>query len=246
MTHLRFSLLTTQRSGSTVFWRGLDQHPQIRAFGEVLLYDSVQHADSYHAFHKQSEFRELDLREAARHLIPAYFEQLLAPRPGVRASGFKLMEGQIWPEVEDWLEKERPRIVHMVRRNFLKQHVSRVSAAKRKVYHLRSEKDAITPTTVQLDTENLVRQLTHIKESVQRAHEIAERFESTAIYYEDFLVDAQQVFRSVFGFLGVDAEFEVDLPLQKINPDDLSQIVENWQDVRATLRGTEFEPLLES
>ena len=65
------------------------------------------------------------------------------------------------------------------------------------------------------------------------------------LVYEDDIEQSPKVaYEKVCAFLGVEV-FEVEYRLQRLNPKPLSQIIENFDEVREHLSGTRYEEMLE-
>ncbi len=238
-----FLIWTTQRTGSTVFWRTLDRHPEIEGHGEMFL-PEMKREDSYASFLARSRWARLEQRAAPERSVRRYLAELYAGAPGVRAVGFKLMYNHLSPPLERWIEGERPLVVHLVRRHLLKLLVSRVAAEQRGLYHL--EPGERPPADrVKRDPATLVTHLDKVAAELERGAALASACGALEIAYEDLLADRTASYTRVFEFLGVSAAPPPDDPLRKINPDALPELVENWDEVVAALRGTPFERHLE-
>ncbi len=124
-TTTRFLILAQARTGSTMLVRALNSHPNVRCFGEVLntardliLY-GVQGYDNYDP--RDRELRDRDFKAFLRTRI------YTPDGEGISATGFKLLYGQFrdFPGLQDWLTQETSiRVIHLKRRNLLRQLVS--------------------------------------------------------------------------------------------------------------------------
>jgi LPS sulfotransferase NodH len=235
----RFLIWTTQRTGSTVFWRTLDRHPEVEAHGEMFL-PEMKREDSHASFLARSPWARLEQRVAPGRSMARYLAQLYAGGPGVRAVGFKLMYNHITPPLERWIAREKPLVVHLVRRNLLKLLVSRVSAEQRGLYHLEPG-EAPPADRVKLDPGVLVTRMEKITAELERGAALATARCALEVAYEDLLADRTATYARVFEFLGVSPAPVPEEPLRKINPDALPELVENWEAVVIALRGTPFE-----
>ena len=63
------------------------------------------------------------------------------------------------------------------------------------------------------------------------------------VVYEDLVENEQPGFDELFRFLEVEPQ-RVSSSLQKVNPTAHEELIENYGEVRETLEGTEFAPLL--
>ena len=129
----RFIVLGDARTGSNMLVDGLNSHPQIVCFREILNYlqDSVDYGVAGYDDHDPDWF-------AARKSDPARFlrERIFSGHAaGVRAAGFKLHYAHIWgfePEYEGLFQRVLDaltrdvdlRVVHLQRRNQLRSLLS--------------------------------------------------------------------------------------------------------------------------
>jgi len=241
----RFVVWTTQRTGSTVFWRTLDRHPEVEAHGEMLL-PTMKRDDAYASFLAASPWRRLERRLAPARSLDRYLAQLYRGAPGVRAVGFKLMYNHLTPELRRFLERERPKLLHLVRGNLVKLLASRVAAERRGLYHLDPGAEAPADRVV-LDPDDLVARLEKIEAEIAGGRALAAGHDALELAYEDLLVHRDETYARVFAFLGVaPPAAPLPAPLRKINPDALPDLVENWDAVREALLGTRFGAHLEA
>ena len=235
----RFLIWTTQRTGSTVFWRTLDRHPAIEGHGEMFLPEMTR-ADSYPAFLSASRWARLERRLAPARSVARYLERLYDAGPGVHAVGFKLMYNHLTPPLAAWIEREHPRVIHLVRRNLLKLMVSRLAAEQRGLYHLEPGK-APPADRVKLDPAEVASRLEKIAAEVERGTAFADAHGALTVEYEELLSDRTGTYARVFDFLGAPPWIPGEEPLRKINPDSLAELVEDFDSVAAALRGTRFD-----
>ena len=65
------------------------------------------------------------------------------------------------------------------------------------------------------------------------------------VAYEDLVAQRERESQRLLSFLGVHAETALETDLVKINPDKISLIVSNYDELCSGLRGTEFETMLD-
>jgi hypothetical protein len=63
------------------------------------------------------------------------------------------------------------------------------------------------------------------------------------VFYEDLVANEEEGFDSLFRFLGVEPA-PVSSSLQKVNPTEHEELIENYAEVREALEGTKFAELL--
>lgn len=233
-----FILLASQRTGSTLVWRTLDQHPEVSALGELFLRES-EDAGSYADIARQSAFSRLSSRVAPARFAGRYLDRALTPADGIRSAGFKLMYSQVPPGFWEWSARRKPAFIHLQRRNLLKVLISKAAAETSGVRHRKAhESHAFGKVT--LPTDDLAGRLTRLQADV-RAHEHRlEAHRSHAAYYEDLLDNPEDFFAELFAFLGASEWKLPNLPLRKLVPDGLDEAVENASEVRGLLADTPF------
>lgn len=164
--------------------------------------------------------------------------------------GFKLMYSQVrdYPEIVPYLMRKRIRVVHLVRRNHLDVLIS--FAIKREIgkAHLLAQEDRPEDLHVDLDTGSLVKDLRRLqfKHDVGRKLLRTCRLRHIEVAYEDLVAD-QRHFERVLEFLRVPAEQELpESNIFKTRIGRQADVIRNYDDVRAALRGSQFAALLDS
>jgi len=241
----KFVIVGIQRTGTTLLRTTLDSHPQISCAGEVFKTKRLGRQDfykgklGYQNFASQSWSRRLGHYMWRAQLACEYLDQVYG-RPGYSAVGFKLMYTQArrFSAVIPYVKEHDVKVIDVVRINVLKTLISRRTSKLRKFYHSREKPETIK---VPISTKSLIGDLERIRQDGTRWAQI---FGNNANYiqvsYESFVNNKQDESRRLLDFLNVEYT-QVDSPLVKLNSDDLSQIIENYQDVRTCLKDTNFE-----
>lgn len=239
--YARFVIVTTGRTGSTRLRLLLDSHPLITCHGELF----GENLSTLAA--PGSEDHQRLLAERERDPVGFAMHRAFAPT-GAAAVGFKILYQQLltrWPGLLDALRRAQDvRVIHLVRRNGIKRFMSEyfVGTVTGKNVYFQDEplpriEPVIVPATILLDRLcEERRQSARIRElfAGHRCHEIA---------YEDSLDDNGPALRAVQEFLGVPPA-GLTAPIRKILPDDLRQLIANFDEVAAAVRGTPFESML--
>ena len=233
-----FILLASQRTGSTLVWRTLDQHPEVSALGELFLRES-QDAGSYADAARQTAFSRLASRFAPGWFAGRYLDRALQPAEGIRSAGFKLLYSQIPPGFWKWSARRQPAFIHLQRRNLLKVLISKAAAEQSGVRH-RKAHESHAFGKLALPTEGLVERLTRLQADVLAHDRHLEAHRCHAAYYEDLLSDPEGFFAELFALLGTSEIKLPKLPLRKLVPDGLDEAIENASEVRELLAGTPF------
>lgn len=237
----RFILLASQRTGSTLIWRTLAQHPQIHARGELFLANS-QDPDSHAAAVAASRLASWRARIAPERFAARFLTSTLEAGPGIAATGFKLMYSQIPPGFWGWSAREKPLFIHLQRRNLLKILISKAAAEHSGIRH-RNAAEGHAFEAFELPVEGLIGKLERLRADIEKHERLLEDHRVTTVYYEDLLDDPERFFAELESFLGVKPEQALNLPLRKLVPDRLEEAVANATEVRAALQETRFADL---
>jgi hypothetical protein len=165
------------------------------------------------------------------------------------AVGFKLMYAQLrmYPEILVYFVRHRVRVIHLVRRNHLDVLISYAVKAKLGRAHLLTGQSRPDEIRVELEAEDLIRRLDWLQkqQTIARRLLILSRLPHLEIGYEDLLRD-QANFFPILDFLSIDGQ---DQPPQsalvKIRQQGQRDVISNYDQVRATLAGSQFASLLE-
>jgi len=244
---VKFAIVGMRRTGTTLIRTTLNAHPDIYCIGEAYNFgprfgkgargDTCE--GGYRQFINSIPFgrtRDLVMRRA---MVRAHLDQLYS-KPGFKALGFKLMHSQsdAFPQVLEYLHDHNVSIIHIVRRNVLKTLISRTVKTARGASHT---KTAVKTTQVELREDRLLKHLGRF-ERENEAWEIETRgLPYVKVNYEDFVVNKSAELNRMLEFLEVEKVPDLQSDLVKISPDDIRQIVTNYDAVAAILKGTRFE-----
>lgn len=172
-----------------------------------------------------------------RPFLDRFYDQ-----PNFDAVGFKLMLNQTrrrrFPMVVPYLIEKQVSVIHVVRENVLKTHLSRLMASHRRVYHATEQATELPKLTVPI--EDLASSLQQIEaEGAAWKNVFGGQVPLITLSYERFTVDSQMETERVLSFLELPAA-KLHSPLVRISPDDPAQIVSNWTEVQHYLRDTPY------
>lgn len=220
----------------------LASHPKIECFRELFLAENFN-PGSY------STFRVASLKNRMRHIfqrrgmVDDFLNGLYQAYPKAESVGFKIMYSQVelLPEVMQWALGHDVKVIHLIRENVLKKRVSRVVQRKRNLAHSEVK---VAPMKVVLPVDRLEYKLRQIADLVgvyRERYQGANYLETT---YEDLVAYPSNERARILEFLEVENESTLSSDLVKLNPDDLSKVIENYDEVVGALAGTEFERFL--
>lgn len=235
------------RSGSTVLTDLLEQQGEIFWDGEI--YETQVFWDyPYDAV-------PADLRVTARELVGPRMR-----RSGRRFYGFEakffhldLTNQSLGDFVEDLRALGFRHFVILRRENLLRKIVSSLIAHDEDAYHVRGgsrtevRQVRVDPDRVYIDREEKPL-LAFLEDFTRRFQELGDLVGEESVlrltFEEDVAPDPRRGYRKVCDFLGLDAR-EVDVRYGRTNPAPIQEHISNAEDVRAALRGSPFEWMLD-
>ncbi len=159
--------------------------------------------------------------------------------------GFQLMYDQLarYSPLQKWAAEPDVSIIHLIRENAVKLLISRIVAKKTGAYQFARKKGP--RPKVYLDPTETISELNRI---VGLREKMRKKFSNNPyleITYERFFSEYPVESERVFAFLGIPkAEMEFPAFLKKLNPNSLEDLVENYDEIAAALRGTPYEQFL--
>lgn len=239
---VKFIILTTQRTGSTLLWKFLNGHPSIEGHGEMFL-STHRGPDTYAMYKKRSVKRRILHYTSRQKILNEYMNELFQQKEKIRAIGFKLMYTQFFRELENWIFDNQISIIHLIRENVLKTIVSRVTAKKRSLYHAK-DGDIIHDVKVKINPKKLIKNFEKIINEVNMYKTKFQDLPYIEISYESFTKDRENCSKKLFEFLKVPHIENLPVPLRKINPESLEKIIINYDKIVSMLSGTIYENYL--
>lgn len=244
---IKFCIAGVRRSGTTLIRTTLDSHPRVRCVGEVFRYSArfrliarEKNELSYWQFINATpwrRFQDMLLRENA---VNGYLDHLYSAKD-CDAIGFKLMNkhSEHYPAVLKYLRRHDGRVIHLVRKNVLKTMISR---AVKQITHRgqATAAEAAPVIRVTLQEERLLSDLERIHRTNEWWQEQCVGMHYLRVTYEDFVADKQSELRRMLDYLEVENVPDLKSHLIKVNPDNIRDVVTNYDAVRHRLEGTPF------
>lgn len=249
-----FVIMFTARSGSTALYGQLRKHPDIvmraEVFGAKTLPDDVEQTD--------------DNRIQFLRKFWAPFKGGATPS----AAPWRGFKWQIDRKNAQFSRPRRllkimseydPRIVVLRRDNILKQAISALNArrlltatkdSERPSAHVTMENAAVLE---QFKTEKLKVEIAELHQVVNGIRRSRHRLDLLAseiagakkeVRYEDFVSNPREFMMGLCEFIGVDPNKIGTQAYMKITSDNLADVVENYDEVRRFVTGTDLEPML--
>lgn len=244
----KFVVFTTNRSGSTWLMSTLGSYPHVAAHGELFLPRVRATEGSWDA--EFSGPRYVETPFAGRAVRPFSVFSYLADLYGAPgAVGFKLMYAQLgqYPEIMAYFVRHRVRVVHLVRRNHLDVLLSYAVKAKIGQAHLLAGQTAPDDLRVELDTSNLMRQITKLqrKQNAARMTLKLSGLPHQEVSYEELVLDSTR-FRPLLDFLSIENGAPAPRStMTKIRKGTHRDVIRNYDEVKRLLAHSKFAGLLE-
>jgi LPS sulfotransferase NodH len=235
----KFVIIGTQRTGTTYIRTMLDNHPDVRCIGEAFL-QTKQGSEYFHNFKKNYHNGFFKNTFNQNKIIKHYFD-VIFDQDQYKAIGFKLMLNQSKNPIKRYIEKNDLKIMIVTRENILKTYISRETAKKSNIFHLKDYKKKVEK--IHLDADQLIGKLKKIEKENENLL-CYTRKDFLHITYEAVLMSAGNEFKRMLRYIGVDEEFILSSPLKKINPNTLPEIVANFSEVERLLMNTRYERYL--
>lgn len=258
-------LLARQRSGTGAFGSLIDQHPEIRYLGELFHPGEIERQHNYFNFLlnaiKQNPERGLPGANEINHQEFFEYVENLEKKSNifvdVKYSSTHHFDGY-WhapldiPFFLQLCKRNDRKIVHLKRRNYLKTYVSGLLAERNKIWHAK-QNDTIKITSLQLNSKELLDYLRSITHQVEHFESYLSKYpQIMTLEYENLFQAsgtlADDVIENLSAFLEVDeAAFRTIKPFfVKQASDDLSVVIENYDEIYSNLKNTLFAWMLTS
>ncbi len=223
----KFIVLYTPRTGSTMIWMLLNQHPNIAVVGDM--------------FGRKPPINPYDNPSLARlhHKdisIEKYMDLLIADTIGdaTQAFGFKCMYALLVNDLLSWAHKNRPHIIHVERKDLARQYISGKLANARKKYHLYPGEKA-KQVSIKVDIKELKRKVQLYAQHNGQIKKAFSEFPYTKVIYEDAILDIEGTAGQLFSFLDVEHISGLRPTTKKITPDNLEKLILNYDRVKPML-----------
>jgi hypothetical protein len=242
-----FVIFTTQRSGSTVLTRTLDEHPEIFCAGELFQTSKDMHHPEWHfpswgfdsksftvlKFNKIINYPNMRLRS-----IPHVKKFYAADAKAERARGFKLMITHIKtaPYLWGYLKQQNVKVIVLVRKNVFKTTLSRYRKAENRVAHVVEAKEPSFQFHV--PGEKLIAQMHDLERINKNLVQFSEGMQRLVLQYEDFN-NWDDVMQRVQKFLSV-TPMPVKPVLKKVGAVKWQDEVENYPEIEQLLKQHNF------
>ena len=220
----RFAIVGNARTGSNYLLDGLKSSPAIRMYHEIF------------ASHN---------REVGKD-----FEKILSSiyqyeSKSTRLVGFKVFYNHLTDDEWKKLMARRDlKVIHLTRWNRLRTVISLEIAFKTGQWTQAGKPGSPKEKCVTLDPLKLLKRLEQIEEGEAATRVRFCDRQMLEIVYEELVQSPHEVFASVGAYLGVDGIDPGKIRLKKQNPEPLSALIMNYDEIESVLKNTRFTEYL--
>lgn len=248
----KFILLAKQRSGTGFFTSVLNNHPEVNCFPELLLWHSYQDTNNFYHFWREKIIESADniIPSGKRNVLGEFFDFTFASKKDKNAIGVNIKYDQMYTvssQISILAEKFN-KVIHLVRKNVLKTSISNfLNNNKEKLGRKSHSSEKYDACKVTLPIhENLLTELADYKNNIIKHRKIFKNLYQDnylEIFYEDFFdnkIDEsntirEEILQTVFNFLNISHQYNIQTKLMKINPDNLEDLIENYHETKLFL-----------
>ena len=256
MSKTKFLIVSSHRTGSRYLEDCLDSHPEIRCYGEVLLgFDgprAVLLPRPLRRWRRPAIVASSALSGALLRPARTIRRALTTPQePEIGAVGMRLMFNQIRPTVGRLIADDPElRIVHVSRRNVVRQVVSRVQMHAMHRLNKDFSSHSTVPVeapSVSVDPVYLVAEIHAIEHGRIKLNRVLDRHRRVELVYEDLFSSDDSVregLASIESMIGVEVGGCGPSQLKKTGSRNLEDAVSNFDELAHALAGTRYEGML--
>lgn len=258
-------MIAKQRSGTRVFGHMLASHPSIAYCSEIFHENASSENGYFHFLKRQIEKDSQNLKYIYPDCRQDSFEDFLSSigmkyNKDIFVLDIKYNQlhhlNDYWhlinnqPQIFKFIKKNNYPVIHLIRRNILKVFVSQLLASNHNIWHAKKENiNRIQRTKIRLDPDKILNQIKNRKNEMNRISSFFKSYQNTlTIYYEDLFNDAQEFSKdtveTLSDFLQVDSSKFNLKPVYVKQTSLLSNVIENFEEIKESLRNTEFECFL--
>jgi LPS sulfotransferase NodH len=217
-------VISHARTGSNYLLEGINSSKSVLRYHEIF------------AEHNREKGKDFD-----RILSKLYQKQ----NKMIRAVGFKLFYYHLTNEEwEKFLQHEDFKIIHLIRTNRLRTLVSLEIAYKTDHWISTAKKDNLHAKIIKLNPDTIMKNIKNIEAFENTITERYKNRKLLTIVYEDLVKDKASEFKRVGEFLGVTNLDLGKIYLEKQNPEDLSLLISNFDEISQILKSSRFAEYL--
>jgi hypothetical protein len=240
----RFIVLGHQRSGSSLVVNTLKKHPAIVSFGEVL------YSEGTHFNVKGYDDNSLNSLRFRNNNPIEFLDGFVfcGYRDDIEAVGFKAFPDQIdnfrCRRIWTWLEQNTDlKIIQLARQDLFATYTSLLIAYKDNRFSIKDESER-SKRTIYIHPHRCMAEFKQRANYDKRTKASIEHHDVMKITYEELAVHPSLYLKNIQKFIGVRShDLQITMVRQEIRT--LSEVIENYDDLRRHFLGTEWEHLFD-
>lgn len=241
----KFFIMGTQRTGTTLLISLLNSSPIILCVGEALHPMAASKNKILNWEYSYQNYLRHSITKQGLHIfnrsgiLKRYLKDLYS-HTQFEAIGFKLLLYQThrFSTLQKYFLENQVKVIKTNRKNYLKKYVSLSIARQRKLY---GSSEKLETLKITIDKTLIINELNKIKEDDAFVENYIKGLRVINISYEDILADMDAQCLKIMDFLGLDPSEKLKSKLVKMNPDNLEEIIENYDEIKNILTGSEYE-----
>jgi LPS sulfotransferase NodH len=220
----KFVVIARARTGSNLLLSLLNNHQQIRAFGE--------------------KFSRLGNKNTK--LI---FNEIF-PKKSTKTIGFKLFyyhpidseDKSIWEILKN---DTNFKIIHLQRKNVLRTHISELIARKLDLWTDRGRSEiGLVKKKININVDEFYRVLEKNEKQIEKVKNKFQQHKMIDVFYEDLVDNRSKTMERVFDFLNV-SNHDSKTDLIKQNPEKMNDLIMNYEELVEKLINSKYSFMLE-
>ena len=234
----KYIILTQSRSGSALLATLLMQHPDVFRDGEILNTNRKNYKIKYPKLYLTARSRIA--RSAKKGVYGCKIKyHHLSEHSNLSHKRVKLLMKEL--HEEGW------KIIYLKRNNVLRKSVSSIAGRQRGYRHVRNDHSKVLEK-IWVDCNDLLDSLKASERRMEIDQDVLQGIPHLLVDYEDDLLDASkhdQTCKRVFKFLGI-SDAKVQSKFRRTSSNDLSNTIENYNEVKKFLSNTKYSDLMQS
>ncbi len=242
--YTKFIILGRSRTGSNFLRSLLNSHPSVMVLGEIFRNQNTIDFD-HPEFQTTKQIMKIYQSNPEKFLEKIVFRRIPAK---YQALGFKLFYyharenpfSRIWQAIRD---QKEIRILHIKRKNILRTHLSRENALKTGQWVNTNGQEAHLHS-YRLDYDALLEDFIQTRQWEQQAGSFFSTHPMIEIIYEDLSENTQEQIQKIQHFLNL-PKYPFHAQTHKQIQKPLSEIIENYEELKIKFKNTEWASFFE-
>ena len=234
----KYIILTQSRSGSALLATLLAQHPDVFRDGEILNTNKKNYKIKYPKLYLKARSRIARSAKKGVYGCKIKYHHL--------SDHCNFSHARVKSFIKE-LHSEGWKIIYLRRNNVLRKSVSSIAGRQRGYRHVRKEHGKALEK-IWVDCDELLVSLRASERRIENDQDVLQDVPHLLVDYENDLLDASkhdQTCKRVFKFIGI-SDAKVQSKFRRTSSDDLSNTIENYNEVKKFLNNTKYADLMQS